>query len=81
MTLYPLHITVDYKEELTEAVAAHIDDPVEQEIKLCFDMTEVCSGVDREQFRINKYKGPVSGVDRNQNKIHKVLGFLHMPDD
>ncbi len=68
ITKYPFNIpfinlvffSVDYKEELTDVVKAHIDDKAEQEVQLCFEVTDACVGVDRSQFRINKYKGPVS---------------------
>ena len=35
-------------------------DVEDQEIQLCFVETDVCQGVDRSHFRINKYSGPVS---------------------
>ncbi|XP_072046935.1 uncharacterized protein [Amphiura filiformis] len=64
--------TVDYKEELIDVVKAHIDDKVEQELQLCFEVTDVCVGVDRGQFRINKYKGPrrrkAPKSDKNRKK-------------
>ncbi|XP_038067214.1 uncharacterized protein LOC119737163 isoform X2 [Patiria miniata] len=47
----------EYKKEITQ-VFKEYSDPEEREIALCFDVTDACIGVDRSNFRINKYKGP-----------------------
>ncbi|XP_071963851.1 uncharacterized protein [Antedon mediterranea] len=49
--------TSDYKDELL-AVLSKDTDVNEQELELCFEVTDACVGVDRSNFRINKYKGP-----------------------
>ncbi|XP_033108646.1 uncharacterized protein LOC117110145 [Anneissia japonica] len=49
--------TSDYKEELLAVLSKDID-AEEQELELCFEVTDACVGVDRSNFRINKYKGP-----------------------
>ncbi|XP_072168256.1 uncharacterized protein [Diadema setosum] len=49
--------TTNYMSEITSALTNGLPEE-EQEIELCFVTTDICKGVDRSKFRINKYQGP-----------------------
>ncbi|XP_041474613.1 uncharacterized protein LOC121423325 [Lytechinus variegatus] len=49
--------TENYKTEIKAALMNGLPED-EQEIELCWITTDICRGVDRSNFRINKYEGP-----------------------
>ncbi|XP_030840305.1 uncharacterized protein LOC115923535 [Strongylocentrotus purpuratus] len=49
--------TENYETEIKAALTNGLPED-EQEIELCWISTDICKGVDRSHFRINKYEGP-----------------------